>query len=252
MARAGLSARAVTYLILTYLTADVAVTGGRGGKQDNSTGVLEEMVRQPAGPVLVVLLAAGLLAYAGWRLLQAGAGDGDASGREDLAKRLGWLGIGVVYLGLCGKAVEVMLGRNTKNNSTFSYSHLLTGHAWGGALLVVAGLAVTGGGLGLAVWAILQKFETYLPNAEMPGWVQVLAKVVETYGNTTRGLVFAGVGVTLVVSGWSGAARDAKGVDQALRSLAHHAYGSWVLAMVALGFFCFAATSALEARYREV
>ena len=47
LARAGLGARGVVYLVLGYLAASIAASGG-GGKKANSSGALEEIARQPA------------------------------------------------------------------------------------------------------------------------------------------------------------------------------------------------------------
>ena len=58
------------------------------------------------------------------------------------------------------------------------------------------------------------------------------ARVTGTYGNVIRGGVFAAVEVSLIVSGVAGTSRDAKGIDQVIRTLSH-AYGTWVLALVA-------------------
>lgn len=249
--RISLGARALIYLVLAYITADVAATGARG-KQASSSGAIQEMVRQPAGPVLVIVLALGLVAYAAWRLLQAAAGDPDAKPGEDAAKRVGWLCIGVVYLGLSARSVLLLFGRSQKANGTASVSARLLGVAGGRELLVLVGLGVAVGGLALVGWAAAQKFETYLPDRKMPGWADLATRVSATFGNVTRGGVFAAVGVSLIVSGVAGTARDAKGVDQVLRALTRHAYGTWVLALVAAGFLAFSLSSVLEGRYREI
>jgi len=78
------------------------------------------------------------------------------------------------------------------------------------------------------------------------------ARVTGTYGNVIRGGVFAAVEVSLIVSGVAGTSRDAKGIDQVIRTLSRHAYGTWVLALVAAGFLAFSISSVLEGRYREI
>ncbi len=250
-ARVSLGARALIYLVLAFITADIAATGGKG-KQASSSGAIQEMVRQPAGPALVIVLAVGLVAYAAWRILQAAAGDADAKPGEDLAKRVGWFSIGVVYLGLCARSVLLLFGRHQQANGTASVSARLLGVTGGRELLVLVGVGVAVGGLALVGWAAAQKFETYLPDRKMPGWVDLAARVTGTFGNVTRGAVFAGVGVSLIVSGVAGTARDAKGVGQVIRALSRHAYGPWILAVVAAGFLAFSLSSVVEGRYREI
>ncbi|HEV2370361.1 MAG TPA: DUF1206 domain-containing protein [Acidimicrobiales bacterium] len=52
-ARAGLCARGLIYLVLTVITVDIAAFGGTG-KRASATGAIDELVRQPAGPFLVI------------------------------------------------------------------------------------------------------------------------------------------------------------------------------------------------------
>lgn len=93
MARTGLCARGLIYAVLAVITADIATSGGRG-ERASSTGAIEELVRQPAGPILVAILAVGLAAYAAWRWLQAASADPDVDGANRLARRAGWAASG--------------------------------------------------------------------------------------------------------------------------------------------------------------
>ena len=258
LARVGIGSRGVVYLVLCYLAVSIAVTGGYD-KRANSKGALEEIARQPAGPALVVLLAVGFAAYAGWRFLQAVAGDRRSDGGEELAKRVGWAGIGVVYAALCVRAAVVLTGSSggdggagTGGDSAFSASRALLGHTGGREILAAVGLGVVAGGVGLAVWACSQGFEIYLRTTDMPEAVQGLARVLETGGQVIRGLVFAAIGASLVAAAVTERARDAKGMDAALRTLVHQPYGRAVLVVAAAGLAAYGAASLLECRYRSV
>lgn len=250
-ARAGLCARGLIYLILAAITADIIVSGGKG-KRASSTGAIDELVHQPGGPFLAVVLAAGLAAYAGWRWLQAASGDRRADGTGDVAKRVGWGAIGCVYAALCVRAILAVTGRSNSGDRSRSITGRVLAHPGGREALIVVGLGVVAGGAGLIIWALLQKFETYLPDRKMPTWVDVAARVNITYGNVARGAVFAGIGVSLVVAGVAHRPGDAKDFDQVIRTLGHHPYGTGLLALAVLGFSCFAVASVLEAAYRRI
>jgi hypothetical protein len=45
---------------------------------------------------------------------------------------------------------------------------------------------------------------------------------------------------------------QARGMAEALRTIAQHAYGRWMLAAVALGLSAFGVLSLVDARYRRV
>lgn len=250
VARISIAARGVVYLVLAYLTVEVARRNPSAGRADSS-GVLVHLDREFAGTELVILLGVGFLAYAAWRLLQAISGDGGDDGRS-AAKRLGWAAIGVVYLGLCAQAAEVAVaGRAGRQDPTAAAAHVIA-LPGGRALLFVAGLAVVAGGVGLAVWAALQKFELYLPDRRLPAWVDPLARVAGTFGNVTRGLVFAAVGCSLAVAAVTADAADAKGISAALHTMIGHPMGAAALGLVAAGFAAFAVTSVVEALYRDM
>jgi Domain of Unknown Function (DUF1206) len=69
MARVGLGSQAIVYLVLAWLTAEIAAGGG--DKQANQKGALAEVIRHPGGVVLIVVMTAGFACYSLWRLSEA-------------------------------------------------------------------------------------------------------------------------------------------------------------------------------------
>ena len=250
-ARTGICARGLVYLVLATITVDMALTGARG-QRASSTGAIVELVRQPAGPVLVSVLALGLAAYAAWRWLQAARGDTRSDGWMDLAKRVGWAAIGVVYSALCARCVAAVFGHSQSGDRSRSYTSRTLELPGGRVILVLVGLGVVAGGIGLIVWAALQKFEVYLPDRKMPSGVDITARVAITFGNVVRGAVFGGIGASLVIAGLVRRPNDARDFDQVLRTLGHHSYGGGLLLIAALGFLAFTVASGLEAVYRRI
>src|SRR5688500_14414685 len=100
LARFGYAAKGVVYVIVGSLAAYGAYEGGEGEPTD-SRGALTQIVRQPYGRVLLVVVAVGLASYALWRLVQA-LRDTEEKGSElkGLSIRFGYACIGVVYAGL--------------------------------------------------------------------------------------------------------------------------------------------------------
>lgn len=109
VAQIGLGARAVIYLIVGGLALEVAVRG-RSSAQADSQGALHEIARQPTGPFLLSLLAAGFVAYAAWRLAQAVAGRPGQEGGIDW-QRIGWGWSGALYLGLLERPFRLSRAR---------------------------------------------------------------------------------------------------------------------------------------------
>lgn len=250
VARLSLLSRAVVYLVLAAITARIAsfpTTAHRA----NSAGVLAAVERQPAGPELVALLGVGFVAYAAWRVLQAVGGDPSEPRGDRLSKRIGWAGIAVIYLALAAEAALVAVaGRASHPSSPSEAAHILAVPG-GRVLLFVVGFAIVCGGVGLVVWALLLRFEVYLPE-HMPSWADGAAKVAGMFGSVTRGAVFAAIGATLAAAAVAANAAKAKGLSSALHALTTQAYGRPLLGVIAAGFVAFAAMSLLEAFFRRI
>lgn len=251
LARGGLGARGIIYLILSFISVDIAVNT-RTKTTASSQGAVDVVAHQPAGPFLVIVLAAGFAAYAAWRLLQAAAGDAHEKGGRELAKRLGWTAIGVAYLSLALSAVLEAFGHGSHTNQAFSLTHSILELPAGQVILAVVGTGVVTGGLWLATWAGLQRFDRYLTIRKLPPWLEAGVHVVETFGNIVRGLAFAGIGASFIVAAFVDSASEAKGLNGTLRSLASHTYGRVALGIASAGFLAFGVASLLEAYFRDV
>ena len=68
LVRVGYAAKGVIYLLIGVLALQLAV--GEGGRVTDASGVLREIVEQPFGNALLIV-AIGILAYAGWEIAQA-------------------------------------------------------------------------------------------------------------------------------------------------------------------------------------
>src|SRR5215472_10849999 len=82
LARAGLTARGVLYILIGWGAVLVAF-GQSSGSQANQQGALELLAKQPYGTVSLLLLGIGFAGYALWRLSEAAfgvTGDGHGAG----------------------------------------------------------------------------------------------------------------------------------------------------------------------------
>jgi hypothetical protein len=250
LSRAGFVARGLIYAIIGVLAFDVAI--GHGGKITNQQGALQTVEQQPFGHFLLALLAVGLGGYAVWRLFRAAIGHGP-EGADKGIERLGALGSGLVYAGLCAIAVTVLTG--SSGSSSGSTKHAASGvFAWpaGRWLVLVAGLVMLGVAVYQFIRGVTKKFldddKTEKMGPTMEKWI-TRAGIV---GHVARAVVFALVGVFLVKAAIDYKANEAIGLDGALAKLYDRAYGPWFLGAVAAGLVVFGVFSITEARYRRI
>src|SRR6266852_7907426 len=106
LARAGLAARGVIYILIGWVAILVAL--GQTSQQADQQGALQLLAGKPYGLVSLWLLGIGFAGYALWRLSEAAfgvTGEGNGAG-----PRLKSLARGVVYAGFAYLTFQVISG----------------------------------------------------------------------------------------------------------------------------------------------
>lgn len=255
MARGGLAARGLTYLIIALIAAQIAV--GKSAHSADQHGAIEEVASQPFGRLLLIALALGFAAYALWRLSVAAVGSpgaGAKSAAKTTGRRLGALATGVVYTGLCVTAILVVAGRSAASSSQRQQSATasLLGLPLGRALVIAIGVGVVIGGCALIWWGFSRKFEKNLASEKMGPRMRSWATGLGVAGNGAGGIVLILVGIFLVQAADANDAGASKGLDQTLRTVAVEPFGKALLLAVAAGLAAYGLYSFVEARFRRV
>ncbi len=254
LARLGLVARGVTYVLVGWLALQIAF--GHSNKQADRGGAVQAIASKPFGSVLLWLLALGLAGLAVWRLSEAAFGVTGASD-DDKGERLQSLARGVLYTVLAVTTFTYVLGKSTtaaKNSNQQSEGATAKAmhHTGGRILVVVVGLVLVAIGAFMIYEGLKKKFEKNLKLGEMSSRTRQVVEKLGMYGGAARGTVFGMVGVFMVIAAVMYDPAKAKGLDGTLRSFAQTPVGPWLLVLVALGLVAFGAYSMCEARWRRV
>lgn len=256
LARAGLVARGLLYVVVAILATQVA-TGNIAARPDKQ-GALQAVVHQPFGRILVLLLAAGFAGYAAWRIVEAAAGPAgqpDAGSAKNKVKRVGYFLRAGMYTFFFGSAVKLFLWSNsavTKEGAEADWTARVLTWPGGTWLVQAAGLVAIGAGLYIGWRGVAGKFRKRLKSLEMRDAMRRLVRVVGTVGMVSRMLIAIMIGVFLITAARLHDANQAVGIDGALRRLATRAYGPALLIAVAIGLAAYGLYSFAEARYRRV
>jgi len=252
LARLGLGARGVVYLLVAYIAARIAFL--QSGQQADRQGALQEIAHNTPGKVVLIVMAVGFFGYASWRITQVFSGSPGDDGAKDWGKRATSAGRALLYLGFAYStartAVSGQGGSGSDSTSKQATAGVLS-HSGGRTLVIAAGAAFIIVGIALAIRGVLRKFESNLKTEQMSEKTEHAVATLGVAGQTARGIVFAVIGGFLIDAAASFDPQKAQGLDGALRAVDRATGGRFLLVLVAMGLACFGAYSLAEARYRK-
>jgi hypothetical protein len=249
LARGGLAARGIIYVLIGWVAILVAV--GQSSREADQQGALQLLASKPYGVVLLWLLGIGFVGYALWRLSEAAFGvTGEGSGA---GPRLKSLARGLVYAGFAYLTFQVISGAHSSQAGRQQDVTATVMHHSGGQWLVgIVGLIVVITGAALVVEGIRRKFMEYLETSRMSPRTRRIVEWLGVVGTAARGVVFALVGILVIDAAATYSPSKAGGVDKALLTLRNQPFGEFLLILAALGLIIFGIYGLCEARWRRV
>jgi hypothetical protein len=220
VARAGLAARGVIYILIGWVA--ILVAAGHSSRQPDQEGALRLLAGTPYGLVSLLVLGVGFACYALWLVSQAAfgvTGQGDGAGQ-----RLGAAGRAVVYAFLAYLTFKVITGAG--------------GNAIIGVVLIAQGLRA--------------RFMRNLMSAQMSARTRKAVVWLGRIGVTSRGAVFTIAGALVIDAAVTSSPRKSGGLDKALLTLRQQPYGEVLLLIAAVGLVVFGLYGLAEARWRKV
>ena len=256
--RLGLLCRSTVYLLVGYLALRLALAAhGRTGAPASSAGAVQ--AADVWGRVPLVLLVAGLGAYALTQLIEAVFRPAHATGtmgrwRQRAVSSWGCLLYAAFCLSTARLAVQAQpaqTAQSEQRQDTGVTAELLRS-GWGRAVLILAGVLAVVAGVETGRRSVRLDFRERFTAAHMPRALAILTRPLGAVGCVARAVVIVLVGVFLLKAAVLSSAKQAKGLDAVFRSVASSAYGSWLLAVLASGLLCYGLYYLLEARYRDL
>lgn len=230
-ARAGWAARGLLYVLVAVLMSQIRTGGAR--KADRS-GAIEAAASAPFGGWLLAAIAAGLGAFAIYRVWAAWQGTD-----EKPLRRAGWLGSAVVYGYLAALAVGVLLSEDDGGGGSDD-GKALTARVleWpvGPWVVGAAGLVAFGVAANYVRKAVKERFRHDIDEAAVPAPLMPAVRVLGVVGWLARALVWSLVGWFIVRAAMQHDPSEPVGFDASLRALVQEPWGPTVL-WVALGGF---------------
>jgi hypothetical protein len=249
MARVGYAARGVVFLIIGGFALLAALSTGR--RPQNLSGAVQSLLGNSVGSVLLWIVAAGLVCFANWRLIEAFF-DADQVGSNltGLMRRAAFAVSGIFYFGLAVATAQTTFAVHAANDNqaTRDWTHWALSKPLGRTL--VAGIAIGFGSVAIAlVVKVIRAPYRYRLQGRRP--TREAAAALGSVGILTRAIVFLMIGAFLAFAAYDANSREALGLSGALQNLQQQPHGGVLLALAAIGFCAFGAFEMIEAAARR-
>lgn len=251
LARVGYAAKGLLYITVGLLAAQAGL--GPGGETTDSHGALRVVLGLTFGHILLFVVAAGLMGYAVWRLVEAVA-DPDRRGRglKGLALRTGSAARGVFHGGLAIAALRLASGNQSgaATSDPRQWAAFTFGLPGGELLILLGAGGITAYGGYQLYRAYIAKLGRQLDLSPLPARAAGLVVGVSRFGIAARGIVFCFIGFFLLRTAMDHDAGQAGGLEKSLDTLA--GIGRWPFVAVASGLVAYGLYELVNARYRRI
>jgi uncharacterized protein DUF1206 len=251
LARVGYIAKALLYITVGLLAAQAGL--GRGGRTVDTQGALRVVHDVTFGRIALLVIAAGLIGYAIWRIVE-GVVDPDNRGSDPkgLALRTSFAARGVFHgaLGITALRLAARERPGPNPERMRHWTELAFGLPAGDLLVWLAASAIAGYGFYQLYRAYVSKLSRQLDLGELGTGTVRWIVAVSRFGIAARGVVFCLIGFFLGrAAKWHDAAQ-AGGVRKSLGLVAR--IGRWPFVAVALGLVAYGVYELVNARYRRI
>jgi hypothetical protein len=253
VARTGYTAVAVVYLLLGALALRLAF-GTSGHAPDPQSAILE-VGSTSYGRVFLGLLAAGLVAFSLWRVVEAIFDPEHArSGLKSLVMRTGYLISGLSYAALayfCFELISSGRRRSGGDSEVQGWVARMLSHHMGATLVFIVGGGIIVAGV-IQLWeAYSAHFEEHFHRFAMNRNGAIWTRRAGQWGSAACGAVFCLIGIFAIEAALHSNPHNSRGIAGALEYLMRAPHGSWLLGFVAAGLIAYGAFMLVVARYGD-
>jgi hypothetical protein len=248
VARAGLVAYAVVYLMIGWLAVQLAFGEHEG--TPSSSGAMRALAQQPFGDILIWVVSLGMFLLVLWKLVDAAFGHREErDGGKRTRKRLGSAAKAVVYAVIGFSGLQVALGSGSSGQGGETWTAKLMNLTGGQVLVGLVGLGILGYGAFQVYQAWTDDFADKLDAEGRSGNTGTAYVAFGKAGYTARGIAFAIVGGLFGYAAITHDASKSGGLDQALREVLDQPLGPLLLCLLGVGLACYGLFTLARARH---
>lgn len=253
IARAGLTAKGVVYVLLGVLAFMAAFGINAKSAEDTSKSeVFDFIYDQAAGTFFLWVVTAGLICYFLWRVIQAFT-DSENEGTD--AKGFGirgrYLFSGLVYGSLAVQSARMLLFQK-KDSGDYSenMARELLSKPMGQWLVGIVAILFLTVGLYQIWYGLSEKYRKHV-NKAVPAKAKPILLSAGKIGYVARGVVWLLLSYIFFRAAFSADADKAGDTSKALSMISNVDYGPYLLAMIGIGLICYGFFNFVRARYEK-
>lgn len=252
LARVGYVAKAVLYMTVGGLALGPI---GSGREATDSRGAMTWVLDAPFGRALLAIVAAGLLGYAVWRVVQ-GVADPERRGSDakGIALRTSFVARGLIHAALALSAATMVIRRAPQGGEDGARSRDMAARVMdlpaGAMILGLIAASFVAYGIYQLYRGVMAKLSKRLDLSSLSPATASWVKRISRFGIAARGIVFGTIGVLLGRAALQHDSSEAGGTADSLRELMN--LGRWPFAAIAIGLAAYGVYELLNARYRRI
>lgn len=253
IAQAGLIAKGLVYCLLGILAFMAAFhMSGQSTNNTDKQGIFSIIYKQTGGQIMLSIIALGLLCYSLWRAIQT-FGDTEHKGNnaKGIATRARYLFSGLIYASLAVYAIKMLLsatGGSGKSNQQNMVQEILS-KPYGQWLLGLAAVIIAAVGFYQVYYALSKKYRKHIDSADTVNKSLLLS--AGKIGYLARGIVWLIISWLFTKAALHSNSSEAGDTSEAFQFLAESFYGSYLVAAVGAGLFCYGVFNLIRARYES-
>jgi hypothetical protein len=251
MYRLGYAAKGLVFLIIGVMALMLML--GMGGQLSNPTDALKVINRQPFGQFLLLATGISLLGFVLWRVAQSVFNvEHKPHTAMNTVKRIGYAISGLTYLSLAVLAIRgFMEGRVQNSEGTMSLTAKALELPAGPALVMLAGAIIIGVGIFHAVLGFTKRFMKQYEQGRMTEKEREIVEKSGMIGLPARGFTFGIIGYFFIRAGMHANAAETANTKGVMEHILGMPMGQVILAIIAVGFICYAVYCFAAARFRR-
>jgi len=249
IARLGLVAKGFVYLLLGTFVMMSALNIKKVSDTSSKTGVLKELNDSIAGHWLLLLLAVGLVCYAGWRYYQVYHLGNNA--QQKWKKMVRYFFSGSIYLFIGYTAIQIFLDTHKENgNNEQHLAAALLSKPFGQWMLGIAALVIAGVGIYQIIYGLSGKYKNHDQNMALHTAKGKILLTAGKIGYPARGIVWMIIAYLMLKAALSKSSSEAGDTSKAF-DFVESAWGSPILALIAAGLVAYGLFNFIRARYEQ-